>query len=301
MRVIRVSGFILLFALIISIAQAQEPLSLKLWPKGAPGVTANASAESVVNRPDLDGAKGKVTRITNVTDPVMTIYRAGENNTGSAMLVFPGGGYRWLAFDIEGTEICEWLVSKGVNCVLVKYRVYLDQKPEPWKQPLEDAQRAMGIVRQHAKEWKIDPAKIGVMGFSAGAHLSAALSNHPQRTYAKVDSADELDCRPNFAVLLYPGMIRRSADDQRLSVAVQPNANTPPTFLFQTEDDPVHVENSLLYYGALAAAKVPAEMHLYPTGGHGYGMRAKYNAVAGIWPELLMKWLADLKIIHGNK
>jgi acetyl esterase/lipase len=204
--------------------------------------------------------------------------------------VFPGGAYRILAFDLEGTEVCSWLNSIGLNAALLKYRV-----PEPpgvsrYAAPLQDAQRAVGLVRSHAAAWHIDPKRIGVLGFSAGGHLAALLSNDYQtRSYSLFDDADRASCRPDFVILIYPAYLTQ---EDRTSVApeLKLSSQTPPTFLVQTEDDPVHVENSLVYYRALKEAKVPAEMHLFSSGGHGYGLRPSPEAVSG-WPALAEAWL----------
>jgi acetyl esterase/lipase len=250
-----------------------------------------------VNRP-LD-SRGPVTRVSNVTDPTLTVYKPASAN-GTAMLVFPGGAYKWLSMDIEGSEVCDYFGRAGITCVIVKYRV-----PQPdaarYQQPLQDAQRALGLVRLHAKEWGIDPEKVGVIGFSAGGHLSAAISNNfKERSYKKVDAADEQSCRPNFAVVLYPGYLAAGKDDGTVSAEVMPSSETSPTFLFQTEDDSARVENSLAYYWALKKAKVLAEMHIYSEGGHGYGLRPKINPVTEVWPKLALKWLESIKMLSAS-
>ncbi len=286
------------------LASAQQPTAMKLWPKGAPGTPTTTEPEKTVDHPIEPGDKrGPVKRITNVTNPTMTVYRPSGVNNGGAVLVFPGGAYRWLALDIEGTEICQLFNREGFTCVLVQYRVPQPDNTSRYEQPLQDAQRAMGIVREHAREWHIDPDRVGVIGFSAGAQLAAVLSNNfRQRTYPTVDGADQLSCRPNFAIIMYPGYLAAVSSDgavkKDFSVApeVTPSPETPPTFLFQTEDDYARVENSLSYYQALKNAKVPAEMHIYPQGGHGYGSRGKAVPVAGIWPNLVWKWLEGLKV-----
>jgi acetyl esterase/lipase len=220
-----------------------------------------------------------------------------QNNTGAAVVVFPGGSYRILAIDLEGTEVCDWLNSINVTCVLVKYRVP-DSGPYPKSSAaLQDAQRALGIVRSHAAEWHIDPHRIGVLGFSAGAHLSAALSTHfDKRLYDTVDAADQQSCRPDFAVIVYPGYLALSEQnfvpDQEIHVTEQ----TPPSFIVQAEDDPVHVENSTVYFLALKNAKVPAELHLFAQGGHGYGLRRTAKPVTH-WPDLVETWLHTLQIL----
>jgi acetyl esterase/lipase len=233
-----------------------------------------------------------VIRIGNVTDPRITLYPAApDKNTGAAAVVFPGGGYRILALDLEGTEICEWLNSIGVNAILLKYRVPEAEGIPRYQAPLQDAQRAIGLVRLHAKEWNLDPQRIGVLGFSAGGNLAAVLSNnYEKRGYELVDAADNESCRPDFAILIYPAYLTAQPGGEELASELHVSAKTPPTFLVQAEDDPVHVENSLFYYLALKRAKVPAEMHLYSKGGHGYGLRRSELNVT-TWPARAEEWL----------
>ena len=194
--------------------------------------------------------------------------------------------------DLEGTEVCEWLNTLGVNCALVKYRVPVRAGLPRHTPPLQDAQRAVGMVRARAAEWKLDPKRIGVLGFSAGGHLAAMLSNtYEARTYDPIDAADHVSCRPDFTLLIYPAYLTaKSEHGPVISPDLKVTANTPPTFLIQTEDDGVGVENTLVYYATLRAAKVPAEAHLYATGGHGYGLRPTEKAVTG-WPKLAEAWL----------
>jgi acetyl esterase/lipase len=237
-------------------------------------------------------------RLGNVAVPTMTVYSPKGKNTGVAVVVFPGGGYTILAMDLEGTEVCDWLTSKGITCVLLKYRVP-GSGPYP-KSPmaLEDAQRTVGLVRLHAAEWHIDPHKIGVLGFSAGAHLAAAVSTHyEQRLYPAVDAADKESCRPDFAVVVYPGYLALADKNFELNPDIHVTSRTPPTFLLQTEDDHVaHVESSLRYYEALKAAGVPVEMHLYTQGVHGYGLRRTKLPVTG-WPHLVEVWLRTIGMV----
>jgi acetyl esterase/lipase len=242
-------------------------------------------------------------RLGNVSTPTLTWYaphpRGGAMPSGSApaVVVFPGGGYQILAIDLEGTEVCDWLNGIGVGCVLVKYRVP-NTGPYP-KSPaaLQDAQRAVGLVREHAAEWHIDPKRVGVLGFSAGAHLSAALSTHfDKRLYDRVDAADELSCRPDFALIIYPGYLANASENMATNSEIKPTAETPPTFIVQAEDDPVHVENATNYFLQLKAAKVPAELHIYAEGGHGYGLR-KTNLPVTSWPALVQIWLDTIKVL----
>jgi acetyl esterase/lipase len=288
--------YLSVFAL-MAIGTPAAPIGpIPLWKGTAPGDKGTLGPEYDTTTDKDHMVEGRrVMRITNVSVPTLTVYPAAKAGAaGPAILVFPGGGYRILAWDLEGTEVCEWLNSAGVTCVLVKYRVPAREGQPNYVAPLQDAQRALGMVRARAKEWGIDPQRIGVLGFSAGAHLSATLgANFEKRTYDRVDEADDASCRPDFALLIYPGGVVR---DGKLGPEAQPIAGTPPTLLVQTEDDPVHVENSLAYYAAAKEAKVPVQMHLYPAGGHGYGLRPSALMVT-TWPARAVDWLRSLGVL----
>ncbi len=292
---------------------AQQPVwqpvpghvTLALWPNGAPGVTAapaNAAPELDTTTPKDALIAGKpLIRLGNVSHPTITLYKpAKANGAVPTVVVFPGGGYHILAIDLEGTEVCDWLNETGLACVLVKYRVP-DSGPYP-KSPaaLQDAQRAMGMVREHADEWGIDPKRVGVLGFSAGGHLAAALSTQfDKRLYDRVDAADDLSCRPDFAVVVYPGYLALQDQNMATNPEIKPTAETPPTFIVQAADDPVHVENATNYFLQLKNAKVPAELHIYADGGHGYGLRRTSLPVTA-WPLLVEKWLQTIKVMPNN-
>jgi acetyl esterase/lipase len=250
--------------------------------------------------------------IANVSHPTITIYSPKGKNTGAAVIVFPGGGYRKLAIELEGSEICEWLASIGVTAILLKYRVP-DSGPH-WDKDcschkdavkplaLEDAQRTVGLIRFRAKEWNIDPHKIGVIGFSAGGHLVADVSTHYEtRSYPAMDEADKESCRPDFAMAIYPGhMLEHTTKDYEINPAIPINSNTPPTFLLQAGNDPVDtIQNSLVYYIALKKAGVPAEYHVYPEGGHAFGLK-KSNLPINNWPRLAEAWLHSIKILNSD-
>jgi acetyl esterase/lipase len=268
-----------------------------IWPGAAPDAQPVPGPEyRVVKDTPLIAGKRWV-EVGNVSQPTMTVYSPKAANTGVAIVVFPGGGYMCLAIDLEGTEICDWLTSRGITAVLLKYRVptrrpggYLESPPA-----LEDAQRTVGLVRFHAGEWQIDPHKIGVIGFSAGGHMVTAVSTRfDSRLYLPVDAADKESCRPDFAIALYPGHLWYADKRFELNPNVPVTGNTPPTFLLQAENDPVdHVNNSLVYYMALKKAGVPVEMHLYAEGGHGYGLRATALPITG-WPRLVETWLGTI-------
>jgi acetyl esterase/lipase len=275
--------------------------TLAVWPHGAPGAPVNPAPESdTTTAKDHVVAGKRVIRIGNVSEPTLTLYTPTGKSTGAAVVVFPGGGYRILAIDLEGTEVCGWLNSKGITCLLLKYRVP-DTGPYPKSAAaLQDAQRVLGIVRSHAAEWNIDAHRIGVLGFSAGGHLAAALSTHfDKRIYDSIDAADELSCRPDFAVIIYPAYLAIAEQNFAPNADIHVTEQTPPTFLAQAEDDPVHVESSVVYFIALKNAKVPAEMHLYGQGGHGYGLRRTELPITS-WPRLVETWMHTIQILPAS-
>lgn len=306
-------GDFLLFVALAAITTsvfAQEPawppatghMTTPLWPNGAPGAQPNADAEidKTTAKDNLIAGKPLI-RLGNVSKPTLTLYAPKEKTTGAAVVVFPGGGYNILAIDLEGTEVCDWLNSAGIACLLVKYRVPNSGPYPKFAAALEDAQRALGIVRSHAAEWHIDPKRIGVLGFSAGAHLSAALSAHfEKRLYQPIDAADQVSCRPDFAVIIYPGYLALAEENFAPNPEVHVTEQTPPSFILQAEDDPVHVENALVYFQALKNAKVPAELHVYADGGHGYGLRRTELPITA-WPQLVELWLHTIRALPGSK
>lgn len=267
--------------------------TIALWPGVAPGEKGDIGEEKDTTKADPNEPPERyIIRLGNVSRPTLTVYRPPkEKETGAAVVVCPGGGYQILAMNLEGSEVCEWLNSLGVTAFLLKYRVPGRKGLEKHRAALQDAQRALGLVRHRAKEWKLDSKRIGILGFSAGGHLSAAASNiFETRTYPAVDEADKGSCRPDFTVLIYPAYLTAKDDLTQLAPEIKVTANTPPAFLAMTQDDPVHVENVFTYGLALQRAKVPMEMHIYPVGGHGYGLRPSPNAVSH-WPQRVAEWL----------
>jgi len=276
-----------------------------IWPETPPDAQPVPGPETVGTDSDFLVAGGQVIGVGNVTRPTMTVYSPKGKNTGVAVVVFPGGGFEGLAIDLEGTEGCDWLTSKGITCVLLKYRVpslpydwHCDCRPDGLVKStlaLEDAQRTMGLVRFHAAEWHIDPHKIGVLGFSAGRYLVAEIStDFERRLYKPVDPADKESCRPDFAVAVYPGHLWVGGDAYKLNPNVPVTRQTPPTFLLQAEDDHVdNVNDSLAYYNALKNAGVPVEIHLYAQGGHAFGLRRTKFPITG-WPQLVETWLGTI-------
>ena len=280
-----------------------------IWPEAVPDAQAAPGPEDTAIVKDHLVAGRTWVWVKNVTQPTMTVYSPTEENTGVAMLVFPGGGFEGLAIDLEGTEVCDWLTSRGITCVLLKYRV--PSVPYDWHckcRPnhglnkstlaLEDAQRTMGLVRLHAADWHIDPHKVGVIGFSAGGYLVAEIStDYAHRLYQPVDAADKESARPDFAVAVYPGHLSTESETYALNPQVPVTPQTSPTFLLQAEDDEVDgVDQALAYYIALQKANVPTEMHLYAHGGHAFGLRRTELPVTE-WPQLVEKWLVTIGML----
>jgi len=284
---------------------AEGHQQVALWPGLPPDAKPLPGPEKMrVEQDHLIGGK-PVVSITNIDRPTITVYAPPGKNAGAAFLVIPGGGFEILAIDLEGTEVCDWLVANGITCVLLKYRVpsapydwHTNSRPHDLQLPvesLEDTQRAMRLIRFHAAEWRIDPRKVGVLGFSAGGYLVAQIStNYAKRLYSGVDDADRQSCRPDFAVAIYPGHL--TTQDHRLNPNVPVSKDTPPTFIVQAEDDYVDgVDQALVYYRALSDAEVPVEMHLYAKGGHAFGLRPTQLQITH-WPDLVETWLRTVHV-----
>ena len=301
------------FCINIANAQTWQPSAghtqIPIWPAGKmPDALSQSPPESMKTITNHLIAGKPWAEIFNVSTPTMTIYSPVGKNTGAAIVVFPGGGFNGLAIDLEGTEVCHWITSQGITCVLLKYRVP-DSGPA-WhrsckcnihpKAPtaLEDAQRTIGLMRFNAKKWHIDPNKIGVIGFSAGGYMVADISVHfKKRAYSPIDAADKKSCRPDFAIALYPGHMRMRGKQFTLNPNIHFTKQTPPTFIVQAENDPEdNINNSLLYYIALKNAGVSTEMHLYAQGGHGFGLRSTHFAITK-WPQLVETWLKSIGVI----
>lgn len=272
------------------IATAQNQ-PVPLFPEGAPGETRELT-ETAENSKELNGGK-PVLYVRNVSGPSITIYPAERPAaTKSAVIVCPGGGYELLSYDSEGSEVCEWLNRLGITSVLLKYRVPRREGRAKHEAPLQDLQRTISYLRAHAAEMNINPQRIGVMGFSAGAHLSAmACNSFGERTYPATDAADSISCRPDFCLLVYPAYL----DGKNFQPApeIKVSSSTPPTMIVQAENDKFYINSSLFYYYALKEAGVPARMHLYSTGGHGFGMRKTGTAVDE-WPRRAKDWFREI-------
>jgi acetyl esterase/lipase len=270
---------------------ADKPVVIDVWPGKVPGETGNIGEEKFLEQ--KTGEK-QVKRLTNVTKPTITIYHpVKDKDTGAAVLICPGGGYNILAWDLEGEEVATWLNSIGVTGIVLKYRVPRrpDQpKDKPPIGALQDAQRALSLVRSKAKELGIDPKRLGMLGFSAGGHLTAwASTNFDKRAYEPIDDVDKVSCRPDFEVLIYPGGLV-AKDKDELDPAIRVSKDTPPAFFAHASNDPVKPENSVQMYLALKKAGVPAELHIYSSGGHGFGLRPSEQPCS-TWPQRCGEWL----------
>jgi acetyl esterase/lipase len=274
---------------------AIEPfVTLNVWPGEAPGEKGDIGPEQLApERPEKP-----VDRIQNVTKPTLIVFKpTPEMDTGAAVVICPGGGYGILAFDLEGTEVAEWLNSIGVTGIVLKYRVPRRKDREKHDAPLQDAQRAMSLVRSKAAELKIDPERIGILGFSAGGHLSATTStNFDQRNYEAIDAVDEASCRPDFAVLVYPAYLLKDKSDE-LAPEIRVSEDTPPVFFAHADDDRHSAENSVGMYLALKKAKVPAELHIYASGGHGFGLRPTEHP-SSTWPARCAEWMQSRGLLE---
>lgn len=310
-RAAAMAGLILLVSVCQESALSAQPTvwqpsvghtQVLIWPDAIPDPVPVAGPEVMtIDKEELVAGR-PYSWVVNVSQPTMTVYSPSGKNTGVAVVVFPGGGYQGLAIDLEGTEICDWLTSRGITAVLLKYRVptpKVGAYHESW-QALEDAQRTLGLVRLHAAEWRIDSHKLGVIGFSAGGDMAAEASTHfEQRSYPPVDAADQESARPDFAIAVYPGHQWYEDKGLVLNPNIRVTVDTPPTFLVQAENDPVdNVNNSLVYYMALKNAGVPVEMHLYAQGGHGFGLRHSEFPVTA-WPQLVETWLSTIGMLSN--
>lgn len=278
---------------------AAEPVVIPVWPGVAPDEAGGIGPERIRSSPQLDRKQVEVTEstrlITGVTNPTLTVYRPpAGTDTGTAMLICPGGGYWDLYWQLEGEEVAAWLNSLGVTGIILKYRVPRrpdEPKGEPARRPLQDAQRAVSLVRSKAREWNIHPERIGIVGFSAGGHLAiATATSFERRTYEPVDPVDKVSCRPNFSIPVYSGYLK-AKDRNELAAGLRTPTNTPPVLLVHGGADIISPpENSVLMFLALKRAGVPAELHLYPGAAHDFGVR-KSERSCSTWTEACAVWL----------
>jgi len=319
-----VSAFLAMLAIGAAAPPAPRPktwqpspghVQLPLWPNGVPDALPDPEPESLGPPPGREWWP----RANHVHTPTLTVYKPAAHDTGAAALVLPGGGFQFLAMDVEGTEVCDWLIAQGITCLLLKYRVP-DSGPTshdghrynpPIPTALQDAQRAIGLARLHADEWTIDPKRIGVVGFSAGGYLAALMGmEFGRRAYPPQDAADAKSARPDFAIVAYPGHLwihededesERETTDLRLHPNLHVRADAPPTFIVQAADDEVDsVQQSLALFSALRKAGVPTEMHIFATGSHAFGVRKLGKASDG-WTDIAMAWLGRIGMTERSR
>jgi len=274
-------SFILILLTFTFSCFSQQKEIIHLWPGKVPGEQKEKQPAVADNE-----NKGDVFRYTEVTDPLIEVWPADPKlNNGAGVIICPGGAYRILAWDKEGTEIAAWLNSLGYSAFVLQYRI-----PDKKEGALQDAQRTLRLLRQNASKWKLDPQKLGIMGFSAGGSLSARTSIlFHKAAYKPVDAADSLSCRPSFAMLIYPAYLDQG-ENRSLTPELKLTPETPPMFIFQTADDS-YGNSALVMTAALRDAKLPVELHYLPAGGHGYGLR-NVGLAAKTWPVLAGEWLS---------
>jgi acetyl esterase/lipase len=286
----------------------EKPTVIDLWPGKPPDETGKIGAEYVRMSPRLDRKQVEVTEptrmITNVTKPTITIYRpAKDKDTGTAILICPGGGYWNLYWELEGEEVAAWLNSLGVTGIILKYRVPRrpgEPEREPARRPLQDAQRALSLIRSKANDWGIDPKRIGMVGFSAGGHLAlATATSFEKRSYEPIDDIDKVSCRPDFAILVYPGYLKAKEKDE-IAPGLQIPAATPPVFLVHGGADIIsEPEHSVLMYLALRRAGIPAELHVYSGVAHDFGVRSS-DQPCSTWIQVCANWLRQHGMFKTN-
>ncbi len=289
------SGLFLLTVTIATAGEVSEPI--KLFPEGLAGEPGELGPERFVEK---EGENPKVIRLTDVTVPSITIFHPDKPKNGTAVIVCPGGGYNILAYEHEGTQVCEWLNQGGVTAILLKYRVPRREGRPVYEAPLEDAQRAISLTRKNAAEWGIDPDKIGILGFSAGGNLAAmAMTNYETRTYPQDEAIDSVSCRPDFGVLVYPAYLLDEQTPGQLAPQFKVTDDTPPAILFHADNDRISAEGSARFYLALKQHKIPAELHVFVSGGHGFGMRDTEDPIED-WTGLVEDWMEVRGLVSGE-
>ena len=274
-------------------AVASEPAAvIQLWPSTPPGPIRDVGEERDITKTEDPLIAGRrIIKLANVDTPEAHVYLPDKNQrNGSAIVVCPGGGFSILAWDLEGTEVAQWLNTIGVTAIVLKYRVPTRDVDPIWLQPLQDAQRTLSLVRRRAKDWGLARERIGILGFSAGGVTAARAALATKRYYDSVDEADQESWRPNAAILIYPGHL---VNDEKTALVedLVVTSDAPPMFLIHAFDDPVPVESSLYMSLALKKAEVPTELHVFDTGGHGYGLRSVEAQPVTTWPSECEVWL----------
>lgn len=275
-----------------------EPLTINVWPGKPPGDTKELPPEADLTKPEDRLIAGRrIIKLGNVSTPQLAVYRPAKNkDTGAAVVICPGGGHSILAYDLEGTEVAEWLNEIGVTGIVLKYRVPGRDPEKRWFAAAQDGQRAISLVRSKAAEWGLDPKRIGLLGFSAGGQVAGMVSILDQRQYEPVDDIDKVSSRPDFSVLIYPGLMDERGQ-AKLREEVKITKDSPPMFFVHAFDDGVSVFNTLLFATELKKVGVTAEVHVYATGGHGYGLRHVDGQPVTDWPKPCEAWMKTMKVI----
>lgn len=281
----------------IDIAKAQEnaisTASINVWPDLAPGETTKHKGDQLPLRPE---EKPPVIRVTGITQPTLAVYTPKENANGAAVLILPGGAFGRVVTNKEGSEIAEWLNEQGITAFVLSYRTIgseatKEEKGNAWKKPVQDAQRSLSLIRSRADEWTLNKDKIGIMGFSAGGQAAArVICMDEMRTYEATDAADQETIRPDFSLLVYPWNLTEGKEARLLPELTVPN-ECRPVFLVHTHDDGASSLSSAMFYVALRQQNIPAELHVFSNGGHGYGIRPVADSNVSTWPSLAEPWL----------
>ncbi len=277
-------------SLVASTATAAEPLTLKLWPDGTPTAMVPKSEATIKLIQSYGGVNAN--RISDVSDPTITIYRPEKPN-GTSVIVAPGGGFMFLSYAHEGTQVCEWLNSLGITAVLLKYRTPTRDEKEMFELPVQDAQRALGLVRQHVTEWQLDPKRVGLLGFSAGANLAGhAAWDRGDRTYPQTPGVDD-PRGPDFLIFIYGGGFLDKDDKSKFRPGFSVPADAPPVFFLVAHDDKANPIEAALLYLEYKKRDLSAELHICAKGGHGFGMR-KDGKPINDWPQRCAEWMKSL-------
>ncbi|MCA9156243.1 MAG: alpha/beta hydrolase, partial [Planctomycetales bacterium] len=278
-------------------AGADERL-IDVWPAKAPGETTAATGETLPRRPNENPP---ATRVTKITRPQLEVWQPpADKRNGAAVVILPGGGYNYVVVDKEGSEAAQWLNDQGITAFVLRYRTKDASDAPLWQRPWQDGQRAIRLLRSEAKQWQLDPQRIGVMGFSAGGQAAAVIATRfDEPAYKRLDDIDSISCRPDFALLIYPWNLYDAKTEQLVDY-VRVSPDTPPTFLVHTHDDRSTSLGSALFYSALVQHGVPAELHVYQNGGHGYGLRPVPASNVASWPRLAEGWFAQRELLKSK-
>lgn len=283
----------LFFGIMASFSLAATPTVVNIWPGKPPGETKELPPEVDLTK-DTDKliAGKRIIKLGNVSTPQIAVYKPEKaKDTGASVIICPGGGHHILAYDLEGTEVAQWLNTLGVTGIVLKYRVPFRNPEKRWSAAVEDAQRAVSLVRSKASEWSLDPKRIGICGFSAGGETAGLTSLFlEERQYTALDDVDKISCKPDFTILIYPGGFDTKGQAQ-IRDNIKVTKNTPPMFLVHAIDDPVTANNSLALAVELKKAGVPTELHIYDAGGHGYGLRLVNTLPITTWPKRCEEWM----------